>query len=181
MNKNEQAIKDLKDSIRDIPDFPKEGVIFKDITTILQNGDKFKKSVEMLFKRYKDKKIDAVVCIESRGFIFGSAVAYNLNVGVVPVRKKGKLPYKTYSATYTLEYGTDTLQIHQDAIKEESNVLIIDDLLATGGTAKAVIELVEKLKGNIVELCFLIELTFLKGREKLQEKKRYPIYSLIKY
>ena len=169
---------DLKSCIRDIPDFPKKGIIFKDITTLLNDKDKFKAAVDAIADRYKDKKIDAIISVEARGFIFGSAVAYKLGAAVVPVRKKGKLPYKTFEASYDLEYGKDTLAVHQDAIKAGTKVLIVDDLLATGGTTGAVIDLIKKLKGEIVELAFLIELTFLKGRERL---KGYPVFSVIKY
>ena len=169
---------DLETLIRDIPDFPKKGVIFKDITTLLKEGERFKEAIDEISNRYLDKKIDVVVSVEARGFIIGSAIAYRLQAGVVPVRKKGKLPWHCYRATYDLEYGTDTLEIHQDAIKPGEKVLIVDDLLATGGTAAAVVRLVERLKGQVVEVAFLIELTFLKGREQIKD---YPIFSLIKY
>ena len=168
----------LKGLIRDIPDFPKKGIIFKDITTLLKDGDGFKRAVEAMAEGIDAKKIDLVVSVEARGFIFGSALAYKLGAGLVPVRKKGKLPYKTNEVTYDLEYGQDTLTIHQDAIKEGDRVLIVDDLLATGGTTAATIELIEKLKGEVADIVFLIELTFLKGRDKI---KGYPIFSLIKY
>ena len=169
---------DLKTLIRDVPDFPKKGVIFKDITPLLKDGEKFKESIDEISNRYLDKKIDIVVSIEARGFIIGSAIAYRLQAGIVLIRKKGKLPWYTHQATYELEYGTDTLEIHQDAIKPGEKVLIVDDLLATGGTVGAVINLVERLRGQIVEIAFLIELTFLKGREQI---KGYPVFSLIKY
>jgi len=169
---------DLKTLIRDVPDFPKKGVIFKDITPLLKDGEKFKESIDEISNRYLDKKIDIVVSIEARGFIIGSAIAYRLQAGIVLIRKKGKLPWCTHQATYELEYGTDTLEIHQDAIKPGEKVLIVDDLLATGGTVDAVINLVERLRGQIVEIAFLIELTFLKGREQI---KGYPVFSLIKY
>jgi len=168
----------LEQCIRNIPDFPKPGILFRDVTTLIQNGEAFAQSVDMLVEKYKDKKIDKVAAVEARGFIFGAAVAYKLGVGFVPVRKKGKLPYKTNSATYSLEYGTDTLEIHQDAVKEGERVLIIDDLLATGGTVKAVTELIEGLKGEVVSIAFIIELFDLNGKEKL---KGYDIYSLIKF
>jgi adenine phosphoribosyltransferase len=168
---------DLKSFVRDIPDFPKKGIIFKDITTLLKDGKAFRDAVDKIAKEYKDKKIDAVLSVESRGFLFGSAVAYQLGAGVVLVRKKGKLPYKTYSASYELEYGTDTLEIHQDAFPKGANILIVDDLLATGGTTKACVELVNKLGGKVAGIAFVIELMPLKGREKL---KGYPILSLIK-
>ncbi len=169
---------DLKALIRDVPDFPKKGVIFKDITTLLKEGEGFKEAIDEISNRYLDKRIDVVVSVESRGFIIGSAIAYRLQAGIVPVIKKGKLPWHTHQATYELEYGTDTLEIHQDAIKPGEKVLIVDDLLATGGTVGAVIDLVERLKGQIIEIAFLIELTFLKGREQMKD---YPIFSLIKY
>ena len=167
---------DLKSSIRDIPGFPKEGIIFKDITTLLGDKDKFRQAVDLFAEKFKDKKIDIILSVEARGFIFGSALAYKLGAGMAPVRKKGKLPFKTYSVTYQLEYGKDTLEIHQDAFKKGANVLIVDDLLATGGTCKAVVDLVEKMGGKIVGLAFLIELTALKGRDKF---KSYDIVSLI--
>ncbi|MDD3904973.1 MAG: adenine phosphoribosyltransferase [Candidatus Omnitrophica bacterium] len=167
---------ELKSAIRDIPGFPKEGVIFKDITTLLKDKEKFRQTIDLFAEKLKGKKIDAVVSIEARGFIFGAALAYKLGAGIIPVRKKGKLPYKTYSVTYQLEYGNDTLEIHQDAFKKGDSVLIIDDLLATGGTCKAVIGLVEKMGGKIAGIAFLIELTALKGREKF---KGYDIITLI--
>jgi adenine phosphoribosyltransferase len=179
MEANKEIIKELKEAIRDIPDFPKKGILFKDITTILKDAENFKKSVDILASRYENKKIDKVICIESRGFIFGAALAYKLNAGVIMVRKEGKLPHDTYSVTYDLEYGTDTLEMHKDSVEKDDNVLVVDDLLATGGTAKAVCDLLKKRDVNIVELCFLVELVSLKGREKLQEE--YPVFSLIKF
>ena len=171
-------INDLKKSIRDIHDFPKEGIIFKDITTLLKDKDAFKKSVDVLAKKYKKEGIDYVVSAEARGFIFGAAIAYKLNVGFIPVRKKGKLPSKTKSVTYDLEYGTDVLEIHEDAIEPGSKVLVIDDLLATGGTVKAVVDLMKQQKAVIVGIAFLVELKFLKGKNKLKD---LPVYSVIKY
>ncbi|MBI5144167.1 MAG: adenine phosphoribosyltransferase [Candidatus Omnitrophica bacterium] len=170
-------MKDLKSYIRDIPGFPKEGIIFKDITPLLKDGKKFREAVDAIADEFKGKKIDSILSVEARGFIFGSALAYKLGVGIIPIRKKGKLPFKTHAVTYDLEYGKDTLEIHQDAIGKGDNVLIVDDLLATGGTTRAVIDLVEKLGGKISGIAFLIELTALKGREKL---KGYPVISLIK-
>jgi len=171
-------MEDLKKYIRNIPDFPKKGILFRDITTLIGDKKKFKEVIDALARRYADKKIDAVVCVESRGFIFGGALAYKLGIGMVPVRKKGKLPYKTYQASYSLEYGVDTLEMHQDAIKPGARVLLIDDLLATGGTLSAVIDLVKKLKGEIIEIAFIIELEALKGRSKLKD---FPVYSMIQY
>ena len=169
---------DLGALCRDVVDFPKKGVVFKDITPLLQDGEKFKGIIDTFGERYRDKGIDVVVSIEARGFIIGPAIAYSLGAGVVPVRKKGKLPWRCYQASYDLEYGTDTLEIHQDAIKPGDKVLIVDDLLATGGTVEAVINLVERLKGQVVEVAILIELTVLKGRERL---KGYPVFSLIEF
>jgi adenine phosphoribosyltransferase len=168
----------LKDYIRNITDFPKPGILFRDITTLLKDKRAFKVAVDSLTDKFKDKKIDLVVAIEARGFILGGAIAHKLNAGFVPVRKHGKLPSKTNSVTYSLEYGTDTLEMHHDAIRSSDKVLIVDDLLATGGTVKAVVNLVRQLKARIVGIAFLIELTDLKGRDKL---KGLPIYSLIKY
>ncbi len=168
----------LKDCIRNIPDFPKPGILFRDITTLLKDNKAFKHALDALVDKYKNKKIDKVAAVEARGFILGGAVAYRLGAGFVPVRKKGKLPWKTNSATYELEYGTDTLELHHDAINPGERVLIVDNLLATGGPVKAVTDLVKQLQGNIVGIAFLIELTDLKGKDKIKE---YPIYSLIKY
>jgi len=169
---------DLASYIRNIPDFPKPGILFKDITTLLKDKKAFKLAIESLVKKYKNKKIDQVVAVEARGFILGGAVAHILGVGFVPVRKPKKLPYKTNSVTYALEYGTDTLEMHHDAINPGDKILIVDDLLATGGTVKAVTELVQQLQGEVVGIAFLIELTDLKGKDKLKD---YPVYSLIKY
>ena len=169
---------DLKDRIRNIPDFPKPGILFRDITTLLKDKQAFKQAVDELADKFKNKKIDTVVAVEARGFILGGAVAHKIGAGFVPVRKKGKLPWRTNSVTYDLEYGTDTLEIHEDAIKPGARVLIIDDLLATGGTVKAVAELIKKLQGEIAGIAFLIELKFLKGKQKLKD---YPLLSLIKF
>ncbi len=168
----------LESYIRSIPDFPKPGILFRDITTLLKDKKAFKEAINALAAKYKNKKIDVVVAIESRGFIFGAALAYKLGAGFVPVRKKGKLPARANSVTYELEYGTDTLEMHHDAINPKANVLIVDDLLATGGTAKAVCQLVEQSQGKIIGILFLIELLGLKGKDKL---KGLPIQSLIKY
>jgi len=167
---------DLKQFIRDVQDFPKKGVTFKDITTLLKESDKFRAAVDAIADKFKDKDIDMIISVEARGFIFGSAVAYKMGVGLVPVRKKGKLPYRTHSITYDLEYGQDTLEIHQDALKKGAKVLIVDDLLATGGTTRATVDLVEKVGGKVEGIAFLIELLPLKGRDKL---KGYPIFSII--
>lgn len=169
---------DFKSFIRDIPDFPKQGILFKDITTLLKEGKVFKQAINTLADKFKAKKIDKVVAVEARGFIFGGAIAHRLDAGFVPVRKKGKLPWKTNSVTYELEYGTDTLEMHHDAIEKGDKVLIVDDLLATGGTVKAVTGLINQFEGKIAGIAFLIELTGLKGKDKL---KGCPIYSLIKY
>ena len=167
----------LAEFVRNVPDFPKKGIIFKDITTLIRDGDKFRIAVDTIVSKFKSKNVDVVVSVEARGFILGSAVAYNMGAGLVPVRKKGKLPYLTHSVNYDLEYGTDTLEIHRDAFKKNAKVLIVDDLLATGGTTNAVVKLVEKMGGKVIGLAFLIELLALKGRDKL---KGYPIFSLIK-
>jgi adenine phosphoribosyltransferase len=169
---------DLKDHIRDIPNFPQEGIIFKDISTLLKNKEAFKHSIDELAKEFQAKGIEYVVGVEARGFIFGSALAYKLGVGFIPVRKKGKLPYKTNSVTYQLEYGSDTLEIHEDAIPANAKVLVMDDLLATGGTVKAVIDLLKQQQANIVAVAFIVELKFLKGKDKLKD---LPIFSLIQY
>jgi len=169
---------DLKKLIRSVKDYPKKGVVFRDITTLLKNGKAFKKAVDQLYKKYEGKKIDLVVAVESRGFILGGALANRLGVGFVPVRKFGKLPADRIEQKYDLEYGTDSLEIHKDAVKKGQKVLIVDDLLATGGTLQAACKLVEKLGGNVVGILVLIELSFLKGREKLQN---YELFSLIKY
>ena len=168
----------LNNTIRTIPDFPKKGIMFKDITTLLNNSKAFKELIDFLKERYADKNIDYVAGIESRGFIFGSALAYALEVGFVPVRKKGKLPYTTISEKYALEYGFDEVEIHIDAFRDTKNprVLLIDDLIATGGTAEAAVKLIKKVGADIVEACFIIELEFLKGREKID----CEVFSIIK-
>ncbi|OIP42068.1 adenine phosphoribosyltransferase [Candidatus Desantisbacteria bacterium CG2_30_40_21] len=168
----------LKDYIRDIPDFPKEGIIFKDITPLWKDGKAFAVSIDEIAAKYEDKQIDLVVGIEARGFIVGAPVAYKLGVGFIPVRKPGKLPYKTTSMSYSLEYGTDTIEVHEDAISPDMRILIVDDLLATGGTAAAVIKLVEKLGGVVVGMEFLVDLTFLNGRDNL---KGYNVSALMEY
>lgn len=164
--------------IRDVPDFPKKGIIFKDITTLLQDGEAFRMASNRMLKRYLDDKIDKVVGIEARGFIFGGVMAYKLGCGFVPARKPGKLPFSTIREEYTLEYGSNSLEIHDDSIASGDRVLIVDDLLATGGTALAAARLAEKLGGEVAGIEFLIELGFLRGREKLL---KYPVHSLITY
>lgn len=169
---------DFKSYIRDVPDFPKKGIVFKDITPLLQDYKALKAASEHLVDGLLETKIDKVVGMESRGFLFGPMLAERLQAGFVPIRKPGKLPYKTLSEAYDLEYGTDTLEIHIDGIEKGEKVLIHDDVLATGGTAMAAGKLVEKLGGEIVQFSFLIELSFLNGREKI---KSHPVNSLIKY
>lgn len=169
---------ELKDYIRNIKDYPKEGILFRDITTLLKDKDAFKLAIDKMAEQVKDKKIDLIVGAESRGFLIGSALAYKMNCGFIPVRKKGKLPYKTISEEYALEYGMDTLFMHEDAIKKGDNVLVVDDLIATGGTALAMIKMVEKLGGNVIGSSFLIELEELNGRKEIE---KYPINVLIKY
>ena len=171
-------VNDLKRRIRDIPDFPKPGILFRDITPLLADGRAFRQAIDFIGERYQDKRIDVVVGVEARGFIMGSALAYKLRAGNILIRKPGKLPFRTHRTTYALEYGTDTLEIHQDAFRPGQRVLIADDLLATGGTISAAVDLVKQLGGEIVELAFLIELTALKGREKLGG---YSIFSLLQY
>ena len=169
---------DLKSKIRVIEDFPVEGISFKDITTLIKNKDAFKYAVDMVVEDLKDKDVGYIVGPEARGFLFGAAVAYALGVGFIPVRKPGKLPSKTASFEYELEYGVNTLEIHTDAIELGEKVAIVDDLLATGGTVLSTAQLIEKLGGQVVAMEFLIELESLKGREKL---KNYYIKSLVKY
>jgi adenine phosphoribosyltransferase len=169
---------DLAKIIRDVPDFPEKGIIFKDITTLLKDKDALKYVIDVMVERYRDKQIDKIVGIESRGFIFGGAAAYLLGCGFVPARKPGKLPAEKISESYSLEYGTNTLEIHTDAIAAGERVLIIDDLLATGGTAAAVAKMVERLNGEVVAIEFLIELEFLNGREKVKD---YNVNSYIRY
>ena len=169
---------DLKKIIREIPDFPKPGILFYDITTLLKDAAGFRAVIDRLTEHFQGKKVDAVLGIEARGFIFGPALAYHLGAGFVPVRKPKKLPAEVETWSYDLEYGQDTLEIHKDAIGEGHNVIIADDLLATGGTAEAVVRLVEKLGGNVAGLAFVVELEFLSGRNKLAG---YDVFSLLKY
>jgi adenine phosphoribosyltransferase len=169
---------DLKKVIREIPDFPKKGILFYDITTLFADARSFRRSMDMLVHRYIDDKPDIFVGVEARGFLIASALAYALGTGVVVIRKPGKLPYKTNRVAYDLEYGSNEIEIHQDAIRPGQRVVVVDDLLATGGTIKASAQLVEDLGGKIQELSFLVELAFLKGRDRLGE---YGVHSLVKY
>jgi adenine phosphoribosyltransferase len=169
---------DFRKYIRDVPDFPKKGVMFRDICGLLKNGPVFKRAIDELAAHYSQQKIDAVVSIEARGFIIGAALAYRLGSGLVPVRKKGKLPWRVYRKAYSLEYGQDHLEIHQDGIEPGKNALIVDDVIATGGTIEAVAGLIKEMRGNIIGAAFLIELTALKGKEKIKD---IPIFSLIQY
>ena len=171
-------IASIRSAIRDIPDFPKPGIVFKDITPLLSNGPLFGKTIDLIAARYQGQKIDTVLGIESRGFIVGAPLAFKLGAGFSVVRKPGKLPYETHSASYELEYGKDSLEIHIDAIPRNARVIIADDLIATGGTAAATAELVSKLGGTVVECAFVIELSFLNGRKKLYP---YGVYSVLQY
>ncbi len=171
-------MEELKAAIREIPDWPKKGILFYDVTTLLKRADKFRAAIDALIAPYRERNVELVAGIEARGFIFAPTVAYALNAGFVPVRKPGKLPAATFKATYDLEYGSDSLEIHQDAVQPGQRVLIVDDLIATGGTARAVAELIEKMGGTVVGLAFLVELEFLNGRAKLQN---YEYTSLLKY
>ncbi len=171
-------VAELRAKIRDIKDFPTEGILFKDITTLLKDGPAFRRVIDLLADRYQRERVEVVVGIESRGFIFGGALAHQLNAGFVPVRKLGKLPGKTIEVEYELEYGRDALAVHEDAIHPGQRVLAVDDLLATGGTMAATLRLIEQLGGHVVGVTFLIELAFLHGREKL---KNCPLHSVIVY
>ena len=171
-------VADLKAKIRDIKDFPTEGILFKDITTLLRDAPAFRFTLDQLASRYARERVDVVVGIESRGFIFGGALAHQLGAGFVPVRKLGKLPGKTIEGEYELEYGRDALAMHEDGITRGQRVLVVDDLLATGGTMAATLRLVEQLGGRVVGVAFMIELAFLHGRDKLKD---YPVHSLIVY
>ena len=171
-------MKKVEDYVRSIPDFPEPGIIFRDITTILQDPDGLRLAVDGLLDRLKDISYDVVVGPESRGFIFGVPIAYAEHKGFVPVRKKGKLPCETISMKYDLEYGSAELEIHRDAIKPGQKVVIVDDLLATGGTMEAIVKLIEKLGGEVVRICFVMELAGLNGRERLKD---YPVESLVVY
>lgn len=178
MGVNSDAVQKLRAGVRDVPDFPKKGIIFKDITPILKDGGLFRSSIDLFLEQCQDKKVDKIVGIDARGFLFGSAVAYELGVGFVPLRKKGRLPYKTESAKYSLEYGEAEMELHIDAIVRGEKIVLIDDLLATGGTSASAAALIRKVGGDLVAALFLIELEFLNGREKLDPT---PIVSFLKY
>ena len=165
----------IKSKVRSIPNWPIKGVIFRDITTLLQDPKAFKEICQIFYNRYANEKVDRIVGIDARGFLFGSVLAYELGIGFVPIRKKGKLPYKTISESYTLEYGEETIEIHEDAIDRGDRIVIIDDLMATGGTIAASAALVEKLGGDILECAFVIELPDLKGREKMGDRNLFAI------
>ena len=169
---------DLASLIRDVPDFPIDGILFKDITTLTRNKEAFREAIDRMADRYADIDIDGIVAIEARGYIFGAPLAYKLGTGFVPIRKPGKLPAETISESYELEYGTNTLEMHRDGIEPGQRILVVDDLLATGGSARAAINLVERLGGRIVGVAFLVELDFLHGRDKLEG---YDMLSLIHY
>lgn len=169
---------ELAKTIRNVPDFPKKGIVFRDITTLLKDPSAFRTVLDIFNDRYKDGTIDKIACVESRGFIFGSALAARLGAGFIPIRKRGKLPAEKIQEEYALEYGIDVLEIHKDAIQKGERVLLHDDLLATGGTIMAASKLVARLGGNIIGLSFLIELSFLQGREKL---RGYDVFSIIQY
>ncbi len=171
-------VKNLKEKVREIPDWPQKGVNFKDITPLLEDADYFKFAIDGLAEFFRNKGVEKIVGIDARGFLLASAVAYKLGAGIAIVRKKGKLPYETIVREYELEYGNNVIEMHKDAIRPKEKVIIIDDVLATGGTAKATADLVEELGGDIVGIGFLINLTFLKGKEKLSE---YNVFSLIEY
>jgi adenine phosphoribosyltransferase len=168
----------LKNAIRSIPGFPKEGIIFRDITTLMQNPEAFKEANDAFYERYKNQNIDKIVGIDARGFVFGAVLAYKLGIGFIPVRKKGKLPFKTISKTYSLEYGTAEIELHDDAISKGDRVIIVDDLIATGGTVSAAISLVEQLGGEVLECAFVVELPELKGREEIKD---YKVFSLVEF
>lgn len=172
------AVENLRSSIRDVADFPKAGIVFKDITPILCDGSLFRQAIDLFLERCRTMEIDKVVCIDARGFLFGSAVAYELGIGLVPIRKKGKLPYKTERAAYTLEYGEAEMEMHIDSVSPGERIVLIDDLLATGGTSASAATLIRKVGGELVEAQFLIELDFLHGREKLHPT---PVVSFLSY
>lgn len=172
------AVQKLTGAIRDVPDFPKQGIVFKDITPVLADGNLFRASIDLFLERCRGKQIDKIVGIDARGFLFGSAVAYELGVGFVPIRKRGRLPYKTERASYTLEYGEAEMEMHIDAIRRGERIVLVDDLLATGGTSASAATLIKKMGGELLEAQFLIELEFLKGRAKLEPT---PVVSFLRY
>ncbi len=175
---NSETIEQLRGAIRDVPDFPKPGIIFKDITPVLKDGALFRAAIDLFLARCRALEIDKIVCIDARGFLFGSAVAYELGLGLVPIRKRGKLPYKTERAAYTLEYGEAEMEMHIDSVQKGERIVLIDDLLATGGTSASAVTLVEKVGGVLVEAQFLIELDFLHGRKKLAA---VPVVSFLRF
>jgi len=175
---SDEIISKLRAAVRDVPDFPKIGIVFKDITPILKDGALFRGSIDIFLDQCRDKGIDKIVGIDARGFVFGSAVAYELGIGFVPLRKKGRLPYKTESAKYSLEYGEAEMELHIDAIQRGERIVLIDDLLATGGTSASAATLIKKVGGDLIEAIFLIELEFLHGRKKLDPT---PVTSFLKY
>ena len=168
---------DLTERIRTVPHWPIEGVMFRDITTLLSDPEAFEETIKRFYERYKDMNVDKIVGIDARGFIFGSVLAYKLGVGFIPVRKKGKLPYDTIQAEYSLEYGTDVIEMHNDAISKGERVVVVDDLIATGGTISATVDLVKELGGEVLECAFVVELPDLKGREKIPEEKVFALCS----
>lgn len=171
-------MEELKNKIREVPDFPKPGILFYDLTTLLGDPAGLRQVIDLMTDHYRDQQIDQVMGIESRGFILAPSIAYHLNAGFVPVRKPGKLPYKTLSASYELEYGTDSVEIHEDAVKPGQRVLIVDDLIATGGTAAATVQLATQLGADVLSVAFLVELEALQGRKKLEG---FDVFSLLKY
>ena len=178
MSANASAVERIRTAIRDVPDFPKPGIIFKDITPVLLDPKLFGEVIRVFAERYRPMRIQKVAAMESRGFIFGAPLAAEIGAGFVPLRKHGKLPHTTLAESFTLEYGEETLEIHTDAIRRDERVLVIDDLLATGGTAAAAVSLVQKTGGSVVESAFLIELAFLRGRERLDG---IPVYAMIRF
>ncbi len=178
MSDQTPSLEDIKNAVRDVPDFPKEGILFKDITPVLADAGLFARTIDLIAEKYEPGSVDAVVGIDARGFIFAAAVALRLGAGFVPVRKKGKLPYETHEESYDLEYGSNTVAVHIDAVRKDEKILLVDDLLATGGTAAAAINLLNKLGANVLEAVFMIELDFLKGRDRLGN---VDVRSLIHY